>query len=260
MRIQTYAIIPALQPYIKLICTMDCDDDTEVNHIRVLPDACAELFLNYTHTPVARIGGDLYQRSIVTFRMNQPMDVQMRKGAGVLALCFHPGMAYKFIQIPMHELSNTTAVLADVWHNTATELEEKMEIAGCNEQRAGIMQQYLLEQLADVKDDLHITQCLSAAQLSGGLVPAGKLAMDTGISQRQLSRKFQEHVGLSPKEYLRVSRFISSLHHLKRYPGLSLTEVACKSGYYDQAHFIRDYKDYTGYTPGQVALNPDILY
>ncbi|SMC40675.1 AraC family transcriptional regulator [Pedobacter africanus] len=260
MRIQTYDIIPVLQAYVKLICTMDCDDDTETSHIRVLPDTCAELFLNYTNTPVAHIGGELHQRSIVTFRMNQFMDVQMRKGAGVVAVCFHPGMAYRFIQIPMHELSNTTTALADVWHDMATALEEKMACAGCNEDRVGLIQQYLFGQLAYAKDDLHMTQCLSAAQSSGGLVPARQLAFDTGLSQRQLSRKFQEQVGLSPKEYLRVYRFIRSLDHLKRHPVLSLTEIACKSGYYDQAHFIRDYKDYTGYTPRQVALNQDILF
>jgi AraC-like DNA-binding protein len=97
-------------------------------------------------------------------------------------------------------------------------------------------------------------------RLSEGLIPVGRLVSETGLSQRHLSRKFQEYVGLSPKEYLRVSRFIHSLDHLKRYPVFSLTEVAYKSGYYDQAHFIRDYKDYTGYTPGQVVRAWHILY
>ncbi|MHA4807352.1 helix-turn-helix domain-containing protein [Flavitalea flava] len=57
-------------------------------------------------------------------------------------------------------------------------------------------------------------------------MPVSKLTGDTGLSQRHLSRKFQQYVGLSPKEYLRVCRFIRSLHHLKKYPLLSLTEVA----------------------------------
>lgn len=239
---------------------MDCDNDAETNHIRVLPDTCVELFLNYTDTPVAIIGGELYQRSIVTFRMSRSMDVQMRKGAGVVAICFHTGMAYKFIQLPMHELSNTTTSLADVWNGMATELEEKIAGTGCNERRVSLIQQCLFEQLVHAKEELPITHCLKQVQLSGGLVSAGKLASDAGLSQRQLARKFQEYVGLSPKEYLRVSRFLSSLDHLKTYPVFSLTEIACKSGYYDQAHFIRDYKDYTGYTPGQLLHSPHILY
>jgi len=260
MRIQTYDIIPALQPYVKLICTMESDNDADTSYIRVLPDACVELFFNYTSTPVAIIAGELYKGSIVTSRMSRAVDVQMRKGAGVVAICFYPGMAYKFIQIPMHTLSDTTATLTDVWGSSATEIEEKMAAAGCNEQRVSLIQQCLFEQMAHAKEELHIMHCIRQVQLSGGQAPVEKLSCNTGLSQRQLSRKFQEYVGLSPKAYLRVSRFLFSLDHLKTYPAFSLTEIACKSGYYDQAHFIRDYKDYTGYTPGQVLQSPHILY
>lgn len=239
---------------------MECDSDTDTSYIRVLPDACVELFLNYTSTPVAIISDELHKGSIVTFRMSRPMDVQMRKGAGVIAICFHPGMAYKFIHVPMHTLSNTTTALADIWDSTAAEIEDKMAGASNNEVRVSLAQEYLLNKLANGKDDLQITHCLRQVRLSEGLIPVGRLVSDTGLSQRHLSRKFQEYVGLSPKEYLRVSRFILSLDHLKKYPLLSLTEVAYKSGYYDQAHFIRDYKDYTGYTPGQVVRARHILY
>ncbi|SHG30012.1 helix-turn-helix domain-containing protein [Pedobacter caeni] len=260
MHIQSYPILSALQPYIKLICTMECDDDADTSYIRVLPDACVEVFVNYTSTPVAIISDELHKRSIVTFRMSQPMDVKMRKGAGVIAICFHPGMAYNFIQLPMHVLSDTMIALADIWGRMAAEIEEKMAGSGNNEARVSLLQKYLLKELMKDNDDLQIVHCLRQVSLSAGLIPLGRLVCDTGLSQRHLSRKFQEYVGLSPKEYLRVSRFICSLAHLKRYPAFSLTEIAHKSGYYDQAHFIRDYKDYTGYTPGQVVRIRHILY
>lgn len=260
MHIQSYPIIIALQPYIKLICTMECDNNADTNYIRVLPDACVEMFFNYTSTPLAIVNNELHKRSMVTFRMSQPMDVQMRKGAGVIAICFHPGMAYNFIKVPMHILSDTRTSLADIWGCMAAEIEDEMAGAGNNEVRVSLVQKHLLKHLTNGKDDLQILHCLRMARLSEGLIPVGRLVCDTGLSQRHLSRKFQEYVGLSPKEYLRVSRFICSLDHLKRYPAFSLTEIAHKSGYYDQAHFIRDYKDYTGYTPGQVVRAGYILY
>lgn len=239
---------------------MDCVNGADTSYIRVLPDACVELFLNYTTTPVAIISNELHKRSIVTFRMSRPMDIQMRKGEGVVAICFQPGMAYKFIQVPMHILSDTTTALADVWGYMGAEIEDKMAGSSNNEMRVNLIQQYLFKALANVKEDLRITHCLKQVQLSGGQVSAGRLVGETGLSQRHLSRKFQEHVGLSPKEYLRVSRFIRSLNDLQRYPVLSLTEVAYKSGYYDQAHFIRDYKDYTGATPRQLLQAKHIFY
>lgn len=260
MHIQLYDVIPSLRPYIKLICTMQCDGDTDTNHIRVLPDTCVELFVNYTSTPVAIIGDELHKRSIISFRMSRPMDVQMRKGTGCLAICFYPGMAYKFFQVPMHTLSDTTAPLSDIWNNLAEEIEDKLACACNNETRVCVVQNFLLEQLASAKIDFQMDYCLQQAQLSGGSVSVSKLTNDAGISQRHLSRKFQQYIGLSPKEYLRVYRFMQSLGYMKKYPVLSLTEIAYKSGYYDQAHFNRDYKAYTGYAPGELTHAQHILY
>nr|WP_250318120.1 helix-turn-helix domain-containing protein [Pedobacter sp. B4-66] len=192
--------------------------------------------------------------------MSRPMDVQMRKGAGCLAICFYPGMAYSFFQVPMHTLTDTTIALSDVWSGVAVEIEDKLAGICNNNERVDLVQKYLLQQLVFDKKDLQVAYCLDQAQLSGGLVSLSKLTNDIGLSQRHLSRKFQQCVGLSPKEYLCVCRFIHSLNHLKKYPTLSLTEVAYESGYYDQAHFNRDYKVYTGHSPGEVVHAPHIFY
>jgi len=238
---------------------MECDDDADTRHIRVLPDTCVELFINYTNTPVAIIGSELHQRSIITFRMSRPMDVQMRKGSGCMAICFHPGMAYKFFHMPMHVLSDTTTALTDVWKNMAAEIEDKLASAKDNDARVAIAQQYLLQQLSKSKDDKQVAYCIARAQASN-VLSVRQLTNDTGITQRHLSRKFQQLVGLSPKEYLRVNRFIASLQHLKKRPQLSLTQIAYESGYYDQAHYIHDCKDFTGHTPGELAQATNILY
>ena len=239
---------------------MNCDEDMDTSHIRVLPDTCVELFLNYTNRSVAMIDNQLYERSIVTFRMSRPMDVQMRKGAGVIAICFQPGMAYQFIQIPMHALSDTNTALADIWGSMAAELEDQLAGLRTHEARVALVQKYLIKQLASAKHDLQVAYFLNQAQVSDSSIAVNKLSNEIGLSQRQLSRRFQENVGLSPKAYLRVFRFIRSLEHLKKYPLISLTEVACRSGYYDQAHFIRDYKAYTGHSPGEVVNAPNILF
>lgn len=238
---------------------MDCDDDADTCHIRVLPDACVELFISYTSMPVAIIGNELYKKSIITFRMSRPMDVQMRKGAGCLAICFHPGMAYNFIHLPMHVFTDTTTVLHDVWQDMASEIEDKLANACNNNVRVSIIEQYLVNQLAQSRDDRQIAWCLRQAG-SANALSVKQLSHETGLSQRHLSRRFQKCIGLSPKEYLRVGRFIRSLQHLKKHPAHSLTDIAYESGYYDQAHFIRDYKTYSGHTPREVAQSRNILY
>lgn len=239
---------------------MDCKDGVDTNHIRVLPDTCVELFVNYTSTPVAIIGNELYKNSIISFRMSRYSDVQMRKGAGCIAICFYPGMAYRFFNLPMYLLVDRTLALSDLWHDMAAEIEDKLADACNHKARAVIVQKYLLQQLMQNEYDQQIANCLRKIQRSAGPLSVGQLTNYIGFSQRHLSRKFQQIVGLSPKEYIGICRFIKSLNHLKKYPVLSLTDVAYESGYYDQAHFNRDYKAFTGYTPKQVALAEHIFY
>ena len=255
-----YNIIPALQPYVRSICTMDCDEDFDTRHIRVLPDACVELFISYTTSPVAIIGDALYKQSIITFRMSRPMDVQMRKGSGCLAVCFYPGMAYRFFNSPMQTFTDTTTLLHDAWTSTAAEMEDTLADARSNEMRVSLIQQYLLQRSAESKPDKLVGYCLQKISDATDPVSVKQLTDATGLSQRQLARRFQRTVGLSPVEYIGVSRFIKSLKHLKRYPAESLTSIAYENGYYDQAHFIRDYKAYSGHTPGEVAQANNILY
>jgi len=260
MRLQLYDIVPGLKPYLKEICTMDCDEGVDTHHIRVLPDACVELFINYTDTPIAMIGHSLYKDSIITARMSRPTDVQMRKGSGCLAVCFRPGMASNFFQVPMQALTDAVVDLADIWSGVTKEIEDKMAQASTNQERVAMVQHYLGHKLSLKKEDPQLVYCLKQVQLSQGLIPLSSLTAATGLSQRHLSRKFQQHVGLSPKAYLRVSRFIRSLAHLKACPERSLTEIAYASGYYDQSHFNRDCKAYTGITPNEVANAQHILY
>jgi len=92
--------------------------------------------------------------------MSRPKDVQMRKGSGVIAICFHPGMAYKFIQIPMHALSDTTAALADIWGCIATQIEDEIAECSSNKLRVSLLQKYLFKKLANDKNDLQIAHSI----------------------------------------------------------------------------------------------------
>lgn len=239
---------------------MECEGEADWNQVRVLPDTCVELFFNYTLTPIAVIDQQLYKRSIVSFRLSRPVDVQMRKGAGCLAVCFHPGMAYPFIPMPMHLFRDSTVNFIDLWNGATSGLEDKLAGIPNDEERSMAVQAFLLGQMECDKHDPQVAYCLHKAQLTRGSIAVRKLAEETGLSQRQLSRRFHQNVGLSPKEYLGVCRFNSSLQYLAGYPGMSLTEIAHLSGYYDQAHCIRDYKVYAGHSPGEVVAASHILF
>jgi transcriptional regulator GlxA family with amidase domain len=89
-----------------------------------------------------------------------------------------------------------------------------------------------------------------------GQVRVDDLAFDAGMSARQLRRVFVEQLGLSPKHFCRVIRFRQSLVRMRDTARGDLTQVALDSGYYDQAHFINEFREFSGYSPGEFAARP----
>jgi AraC-like DNA-binding protein len=240
---------------------MDMPEDA-LPYFRVLPDACVEIFINCSPMPIAHIKAGTtevtYHRSIINFRLKTYADVRMWQGSSCIAICFHPAVAGRFFSFPTG-IADGVLTLDDAWKNAGLQLEEQIALAVCNDDRVAIIQQYL-EQLL-VKNpafDKSVAHCLWQANLYKGQLTANQLADRVGLSQRQLSRKFNSSVGISPKEFLRLSRFIHSLKNLHEED--SLTGVAYESGYYDQAHCIHEYKEFAGLTPGELREATHVLY
>jgi len=265
MQLRLYNIEPALQPFVKVICSMENNGtDSGLPPFRVLPDTCTELFINYIDNAPTVISGKStanYQRSFLVSRMNRFMDVQSPVIAGLITVCFYPGATRHFFALPMNEIANDVTGLLHLWKGILVEIEERIVSAKTNDDRITILQQYLFKELKkNYKEDKTIEYCLWQMNCAKGQLSIGNLSDTAGISNRQLLRRFNDQVGLSPKEFARITKFINSLSILKKYPAMSLTEMAYESGYYDQAHFIHDYKEFSGYSPGQLLASNHCVY
>jgi len=95
---------------------------------------------------------------------------------------------------------------------------------------------------------------------SGGRASIGAIVGEVGCSQRHLIAQFKEEIGLSPKTLARVLRFGRAVRIIKQKGGARLTEIAGDCGYYDQAHFSRDFREFAGVTPTELmaSLLPDL--
>ncbi len=84
-----------------------------------------------------------------------------------------------------------------------------------------------------------------------GQVKVSELSTRERISDRTLTRRFTEQVGMPPKQYIRIIRFRALLNHLLLFLGASWLDITYKFGYYDQAHFIRDFQHFMCLSPNQ---------
>lgn len=119
--------------------------------------------------------------------------------------------------------------------------------------RIALLESYLLARLRRyaVPEEPALMASLDWLQRHHGQASIAALLAELPFGQRRLERLFQRHLGLSPKRYARLLRVAHSRELIKQGGATaSLTDTALASGYFDQAHFIHDFKAVTGLTPG----------
>ncbi|RYY26795.1 MAG: AraC family transcriptional regulator, partial [Chitinophagaceae bacterium] len=151
--------------------------------------------------------------------------------------------------ISSHEIIDEPPSLQLLSGNMGRQLTEEILIADNNKRRAEILGNYLINRVRLIKspDDL-AHQCVRKILYSDEPVIISKLADEHFISSRQLERKFKTITGFAPKTYARLSRFHRALNSYGT-PYKSLTDIALDCGYYDQSHFIHDFREFSGYEP-----------
>jgi AraC-like DNA-binding protein len=95
-------------------------------------------------------------------------------------------------------------------------------------------------------------------QQSRGQLSSAALSEKLSVTTKSLERKFSEYIGKTPKQFIRLIRFQAALADLGSTSQISFTEYAYRNGYFDQAHFIKEFKSFTGFTPREFHLRyPD---
>lgn len=256
MDYREYEIVAPLRPYVRVIWTMEsASDEAEAPPMRILPDSCVELVFHY-HVPYQTTFSSghtsLQPHSMIVAQMKDYIEISPKGRTGMVSIRFSAHGAYHFFGVPMRAIANGITELRLVWSDLGQEIEERVWRCATNADRIRIVQQYLVTQLfKNGLEDKTVDYCIQVIQSTQGLVSVEDLSRRTGISNRQLVRRFNNRIGLPPKEFARIIRFINAVKHLKFNGRNGLTQVALDCGYYDQAHFIRDFKEFSGLTPGE---------
>ena len=163
---------------------------------------------------------------------------------------FRPGGTWPLFGVAGDELSNQHIGLTDLW-SEAGSLRDRILCAPSPQSRLQILADSLTAQLASCGQQ-HPAVALALRHLHHApqLATVEELSREAGISTRRLARLFSIEVGLTPKLYARVLRFNRVVESVYNSSSIDWTELAVRCGYFDQAHFIRDFKAFSGLTPG----------
>lgn len=171
------------------------------------------------------------------------------KNIGSVLVFFNEMGASYFFQNPINELFNESLSLDNLVNQSEIQrIEDLLAEAQTDQERIAIVEQFLLSHLIEKKEDKIVTEAVNRIYDSNGKVKIKQLAESLFISQSPFEKRFRKIIGTSPKKFASITRFNTILDTLQK--GNSLT-ISYENDYFDQAHFINDFKHFTGETPEQ---------
>jgi len=187
---------------------------------------------------------------VVCGQQTRYYDLSLSGKTGMIFIVFKPHGVKSFFNFPISELANENLSLQDLIKNEAIELEDKLFNSKNNKQRIVHLENFLLKRLTR---DIDFERVEHAVKLIGnhkGQLKTQFIAQEVCLGIKQFERVFSKHVGLNPKKYANIVRFQNVMQMKKKCQDVNMYQLAFDNGYYDQSHFIHDFKSLTGVAPG----------
>lgn len=168
----------------------------------------------------------------------------------LLGIRFYEGGAYPFLGLPLNHLKNEISLLDSLATLNLVGLHARLYESPSLASRINLLETWLLRLLARGKERSPlIPYSLTLLRSGSGQASIPTIAQKLAVSQRHLERLYQSQVGMSPKQYARLLRVESARLALKQGAHHTITELAVELGFYDQPHFIREFRAVVGMTP-----------
>jgi AraC-like DNA-binding protein len=234
-----YSPSPRLNPFVASYWSLQVSEIKEPENYRVLPDGCIDLIFDNISRPSGVIVGS----------MTKSVSVTLQPNAKYFGVRFRPGGASSFLNISLKEIADTQLKLEDVWRNAYSEFSSVMDNKQVKRQIETV-ENLLEKQLSNnAIGNRKVQAAIALLNAHDGNYSVNMLSKTLEISRQHLNRIFTEAVGLNLKMFSRIVRLQAALKCARRAPVNDWALFALENGYYDQAHFISDFKDLTGVTP-----------
>lgn len=256
MDYQTYQPHPDLASLVKFYWTLDVPALAETQRQRIIPGGTLEMAFILGDDIKRYTTGDefiIQPRSMMLGQITGPFFIEPTGYVNSFAVCFYPYALANFVSTPIKELANKETPLSVLFGDEiAQDLGQHIRNAADTESRIAIIEAFLFEQLNNrASIDAIVKTTIDTMFSTNGNLSIKDMMKNDASQRRQLERKFIAQVGISPKQLCKVIRLQTVLNMLINQPSKSLSQIAYDSDYYDQAHFTKDFKEFTGMTPGE---------
>lgn len=242
---------PALRPFIDRYWGWDSTQAEPVVLPCLLPGTGAELYFHYRspfrYQSLPHEQQSCPQAHLLCLRRS-PLPLCPATDLGFIAVRLRAGMLPRFLSIPAAELPDQVHAVEHLWDVAGSQLLRQLSWAAANVERLQLIERFLLSQLRS-PPDARVERAAALLYRSGPGLSIDQLADAVELGRRQLERRFLAGTGQTPVEMRRLTRFQHTVRTVLLDPQRSSTDVALEHGYYDQAHFIREFRSLAQTTP-----------
>ena len=260
MEIQFHHIEPhyLLKNYIPKMWLFESSGKIATEDLKlVVPNGNLKLTVSFQNGIVAEINGKPFSSKsgqiTLTGLVDVPviLDVDEDIPTRTLGVEFNPRGAYRFFRLPLNSIQNQIHSIEDLWGNLGTGLVRAIQYGQTVSEKIHLLQQFLIQQLGLHDEDPIFEYCVESIFASKGKIPVKELERKTGYSSRWLNMKFQHKLGVSPKNLASIVRFKQYYQAWINGDEKHFFKNDYYELYYDQSHFIKDFKRFTGLPPTQ---------
>jgi AraC-like DNA-binding protein len=245
-----------LSPYVALIWVFESSSGVPLADSRIIvPDGRAKIIVPYRNSLCAAVSNRLlnakeHQIFLVGIQSNPTTIASTATDTGTIGVELTPKGLYHLFKLSMHEITNRMVSFEEVFGPRGARLQTRVGDAEDPQEKIAILQSalaHLLQQNA--KEYALLDHTLDLLAQTHGMMRVQELAAHTGYTKRYLDRLFQEHVGVSPKSLASIMRFQEVYRDWMQHQSPTFFRNHWSAYYYDQAHFIKEFKRFTGFTP-----------
>jgi AraC-like DNA-binding protein len=227
----------------------------------ILPDGCVELILNLGDQFNEHRGDGVKVSQPLYFlvgQMTRPILIAPTGRVRLIGIRFQPGGAFPLLRVPMHELTDGLVELGALDPMLESELKEAVSDERSLPRCIARIERSLFARARSSAGYSWLPSLANSIVRLGGRQSVDQLALDAGVTGRQLQRRFLREVGIGPKLLSRIVRFQEVFRAVEGNRE-GWAQLAAECGYYDQAHLIRDCQQFAGQTPALLLANTSPL-
>jgi len=233
------------------------DDNVTPQQQKIIPDGFNEVIFHYRSPYRINLGGNWETQSscLLAGQIRKHFFLENTGASGIVGIKVKPTALTHLFGLSMHQFTDRVVDVSSVPALSRLLIQKQLLAAADHDERVILLNDHLKKLLSEKNYTQDaVDHAIELIFTNHGMLPVSAIAQSAGVGERQLENLFKKYVGLSPKFFMRIIRF-NYIFKLVRENNQSWGGLAYEASYFDQSHFIRNFRAFTGENPSDYAFD-----